>query len=57
MLKERLKEFRKHGMPMTKVAKEVNLSPQSIYMWLRDELKLSEATEHRIDEYLRQFGF
>lgn len=42
---------------MTKVAKEVNLSPQSIYMWLRDELKLSEATEHRIDEYLRQFGF
>lgn len=56
-LQERFKEFKKYGMPMTKIAKEVGLSTQALYAWLHDTLRLSEKSLTRIDNYLQTFGF
>lgn len=45
------------GVPMTRFAKHICLSRQSIYRWLSGDLELSPTTIARIDTYLKTFGF
>jgi len=45
------------GVPMTVVARKVNLSPQAIYQWKSGALRLSEVAQSRLDEYLKSFNY
>ena len=57
-LKIRLNHFLEEmGVPVTQVCKRVNLSPQSLYDWRKDKLKLADSTLKRIDEYLSKYYF
>jgi hypothetical protein len=42
---------------MTVVARKVGLSPQAIYQWKSGTLRLSDAAQSRIDEYLKGFNY
>ena len=57
-LVERLNKFLDEvGVPMTVVARKVGLSPQAIYQWKSGTLRLSDAAQSRIDEYLKGFYY
>ena len=57
-LVERLNKFLDEvGVPMTVVARKVGLSPQAIYQWKSGTLRLSDAAQLRIDEYLKGFNY
>lgn len=57
-LVERLNKFLDEvGVPMTVVARKVELSPQAIYQWKSGALRLSEAAQSRLDEYLKSFNY
>ncbi|MBQ2174685.1 MAG: helix-turn-helix transcriptional regulator [Alphaproteobacteria bacterium] len=57
-LVERLNKFLDEvGVPMTVVARKVGLSPQAIYQWKSGTLRLSDAAQSRIDEYLKGFNY
>lgn len=45
------------GVPVTVFARNVHLSPQSIYEWRKQKLKLSDLALQRIDDYLAKYGF
>lgn len=58
MLKKRTQDFIDAlDLPKSRLAKNVGLTGQSISLWLKGELRLSESTEKRIDEYLKKFNF
>ncbi|MBQ2395629.1 MAG: hypothetical protein II304_01135 [Bacteroidales bacterium] len=57
-LKDRLNLFLDElEVPITKICKKIMLSPQSLYDWRKDRLKLSDGTLKRIDDYLKKYGF
>lgn len=57
-IKTRCKKFMDElGVPVTNFCKRIELSPSSYYDWMRDKAKLSDATEKRIDKYLKKYGF
>ena len=45
------------GVPMAVVARKVRLSPQAIYQWRSGALRLSDAAQSRLDEYLKSFNY
>lgn len=57
-LKVRLNHFLEEmGVPVTQVCRRVNLSPQSLYDWRKDKLKLADSTLKRIGDYLAKYNF
>lgn len=45
------------GIPVTVFCRKINLSTCAYYGWQKDELRLSDATLARIDNYLSKYGF
>ena len=57
-LKERTKKFLNElGIPMTSFARNIGRSPQAIYGWFADRLKLSDNTLNKIEEFIAKYGF
>lgn len=57
-LKERTKKFLNElGIPMTSFARNIGRSPQAIYGWFADRLKLSDTTLSKIEEFITKYGF
>lgn len=55
--KERAQKFMKEiGLPMVRFARDVNLSPDTIRKWFKDELKLRDNHVKRIDDFLRSLN-
>ena len=44
-------------LPKTRFCRGIDISTQALNAWLRDDLRLSESTLKRIDDYLRRYGF
>ncbi len=58
MLKERIQRYLKTSeVPMTKFCKHVDLSTNSMYRYLRGDVRFSLETEDRIKSHLKQFNF
>ena len=57
--KARLQRFRQEvGVPMTRIAREVNLATVTLFHWVsQDDFKLSAKAIMRIDEYLKRFNY
>lgn len=45
------------GVPMTRFAMRVGLCRQSIYRWLKGDIRLSTDALKRIDTFLTKYGF
>jgi hypothetical protein len=45
------------GLPITRFCKNIKISTASYYDWQNQKLKLSDATQKRINEYLSKYGF
>lgn len=57
MLKDRVNSFLTElGLPVTRFARCVDLSAESIRKWLSDELVFKQSTEDRIDRFLKSFN-
>lgn len=57
MVIQRAKDFMNElGLPVTRFAKCVNLSPDTIRQWLAGTLNLKESNINRIDEFLKSFN-
>ncbi len=44
-------------LPKTRFCRKIGISTQALNAWLRDDLKLSDATVQRIDEFLKKYNF
>lgn len=57
-MKTRIQRFLTElGLPKTRFCKGIGISTQALNAWLRDDLRLSDSTLKRIDNYLRKYGF
>lgn len=57
-MKTRIERFLAElGLPKTRFCKGIGISTQALNARLRDDLRLSDATLKRIDNYLRRYGF
>ena len=57
MVKERVKDFLKEiGLPVTRFAKCIGLSPDAVRQWLADDLNLKQSNIEKIDKWLKQFN-
>lgn len=57
MVLQRAKDFIDElGLPVTRFAKCVGLSPDTIRQWLAGTLKLRESNVNRIDNFLKSFN-
>lgn len=45
------------GTPVTVFCKKVQISVRTYYAWRNGELKLSDPTTARIDNYISKYGF
>lgn len=45
------------GVPMTKLCRNMDITPHSIYAWKKGEINLKPETVKRIDDYLSKYGF
>ena len=45
------------GITVTNFCKRVRLSRSGFYAWQAGRISLSNATQHRIDAYLKQYDF
>lgn len=45
------------GIPMTKLCRNMEITPRSIYAWKNGEINLKDETVKRIDDYLTKYGF
>ena len=45
------------GVPMTRFAMRIGLCRQSIYRWLKGDIRLSNDALKRIDTFLTKYGF
>lgn len=58
MLKDRTRDFlRRLPVNVSAFCREISLSRSALYQWLRGDLRLSAASEKRIDHYLTELGF
>lgn len=58
MLKKRVEDFLTDlGLPKSRLAKKVGITGQSISLWLKGDLNLSDDTEKRIDQFLKKFNY
>ena len=58
MLKKRVQDFIDAlDLPKSRLAKQVGITGQSISLWLKGDLKLSDDTEKRIDQFLKKFNY
>ena len=56
-LKNRVKKFLDElGLPLTRFAQKTGLTVFSYYKWFNGELKFSDETEQRIDNFLKSFN-
>lgn len=45
------------GVPVAVFCRKVNISPTAYYMWRAGQLRLSDDTLNRIDDYLSKYNF
>lgn len=45
------------GLPITRLCKKIELTPQSFYCWRNGSLNLKPETLQRIDKFLTQFNY
>jgi hypothetical protein len=58
MLEQRVKRFLlEFGVPVTEFCRRIDLSTSCYYEWRRGDLKLSDTTLKRIENYLTKYGF
>ena len=58
MLLTRCEKFmRELSVPITGFCKKVKLSTSAYYAWRSGRLRLSDATQQRIDSYLTKYNF
>ena len=57
MVKERAKQFLQEiGLPVTRFAKCIGLSPDAIRQWLAGDLNLKQSNIDKIDKWLKSFN-
>lgn len=57
-LEERCEQFIKAlGIKVTEFCTNVGIGRTTYYIWKNGDLKLSDTTLKRIDEYLQKFGY
>ena len=57
MLKIRVQNFLDAlGLPKSRLSAKVGISAKALSRWLDGDLNLSQATQKRIDEFLKKFN-
>lgn len=58
MLKQRVLDFLAAlDLPKTRFAGKIGITAKALSRWLDGDLNLSQATQTRIDEFLKQFNW
>lgn len=56
-LKERAKGFIEElNLPVTRFAKDVDLSSITIHKWLKGDIEIGEKSRNRIDAFMKSFN-
>ena len=58
LLIQRCEQFRRElAVPITGFCNKIKLSTSAYYAWRSGRLRLSDATQQRIDSYLTKYNF